>query len=43
VIRSYKGTRPTLGAGAYVDVSAQVIGDVDLDKEAYRAEAGGAQ
>jgi len=30
VIRSYKGVRPTLGAGAFVDVSAQVIGDVDL-------------
>jgi carbonic anhydrase/acetyltransferase-like protein (isoleucine patch superfamily) len=30
LIRSYKGTRPTLGARAYVDRSAQVIGAVEL-------------
>lgn len=30
MIRSYKGVRPTLGARAFVDVSAQVIGDVEV-------------
>ena len=30
MIRAYKGIRPTLGARAYVDVSAQVIGAVEL-------------
>jgi len=30
LIRSYKGRWPTLGERAYVDVSAQVIGDVEL-------------
>ena len=34
MIRGYKGARPTLGARAYVDVSAQVIGDVDLGEDA---------
>jgi carbonic anhydrase/acetyltransferase-like protein (isoleucine patch superfamily) len=33
VIRSYKGVRPTLGARAWVDVSAQVIGDVELGED----------
>jgi carbonic anhydrase/acetyltransferase-like protein (isoleucine patch superfamily) len=30
LIRGYKGIRPALGARAFVDVSAQVIGDVTL-------------
>jgi carbonic anhydrase/acetyltransferase-like protein (isoleucine patch superfamily) len=30
MIRSYKGIRPKLGERVYVDVSAQVIGDVEL-------------
>ncbi len=30
MIRSYKGIWPKLGEGAYVDPSAQVIGDVEL-------------
>ena len=30
MIRSYKRVRPTLGARAWVDPSAQVIGDVEL-------------
>jgi carbonic anhydrase/acetyltransferase-like protein (isoleucine patch superfamily) len=34
MIRSYKGQRPRLGARVYVDVSAQVIGDVDLGDDA---------
>jgi len=34
LLRSYKGRRPTLGARAYVDVSAQVIGDVALGDHA---------
>ena len=33
MIRSYKGVRPTLGSGAFVDVSAQVIGDVELGED----------
>jgi len=34
VIRGYKEARPKLGARAYVDVSAQVIGDVELGDDA---------
>ena len=34
MIRSYKGIKPRLGARAYVDVSAQVIGDVELGDHA---------
>jgi carbonic anhydrase/acetyltransferase-like protein (isoleucine patch superfamily) len=34
LIRSYKGIRPRLGARAYVDASAQVIGDVSLGDDA---------
>jgi carbonic anhydrase/acetyltransferase-like protein (isoleucine patch superfamily) len=34
VIRGYKGVRPTLGARVFVDVSAQVIGDVELGDDA---------
>ena len=30
MLRSYKGMRPRLGERVYVDLSAQVIGDVDL-------------
>lgn len=30
MIRSFKGRRPVLGAGVYIDPSAQVIGDVVL-------------
>lgn len=30
MIRSYKGLRPRLGEGVYIDPSAQVIGDVTL-------------
>ena len=30
MLRSYQGTRPTVPASAYVDISAQVIGDVVL-------------
>jgi carbonic anhydrase/acetyltransferase-like protein (isoleucine patch superfamily) len=37
VIRGYERTRPTLGARAFVDASAQVIGHVE---RAHRAEAG---
>ena len=33
MIRSYKGVRPTLGARAWVDSSAQVIGDVELGQD----------
>ncbi len=38
MIRGYKGIRPTPGARACVEESAQVIGDVEL---VYRAEAEG--
>jgi carbonic anhydrase/acetyltransferase-like protein (isoleucine patch superfamily) len=34
MIRSYKDIRPTLGARAWVDPSAQVIGDVELGEDA---------
>jgi carbonic anhydrase/acetyltransferase-like protein (isoleucine patch superfamily) len=34
LIRGYKGARPTLGARVFVDVSAQVIGDVELGDDA---------
>lgn len=34
MIRGYKGIRPTLGARAFVDVSAQVIGEVTLGDDA---------
>jgi len=34
MIRAYKGTRPRLGARAYVDASAQVIGAVELGDDA---------
>lgn len=34
MIRAYKGIRPTLGARAYVDPSAQVIGTVELGEDA---------
>ena len=34
MIRAYKGMRPTLGPRALVDVSAQVIGDVELGEDA---------
>jgi carbonic anhydrase/acetyltransferase-like protein (isoleucine patch superfamily) len=34
MIRSYKGVRPSLGQGVYVDASAQVIGDVTLGDDA---------
>jgi carbonic anhydrase/acetyltransferase-like protein (isoleucine patch superfamily) len=34
MIRAYKGTRPTLGRGVWVDASAQVIGDVELGEDA---------
>lgn len=34
MIRGYKGVRPTLGARAFVDASAQVIGDVVLGEDA---------
>jgi carbonic anhydrase/acetyltransferase-like protein (isoleucine patch superfamily) len=34
MIRTYKGIRPTLGARAYVDPSAQVIGAVELGDDA---------
>jgi carbonic anhydrase/acetyltransferase-like protein (isoleucine patch superfamily) len=34
LIRGYKGIRPRLGARAYVDTSAQVIGDVSLGDDA---------
>jgi carbonic anhydrase/acetyltransferase-like protein (isoleucine patch superfamily) len=30
MIRSYQGQTPTIAAGCYIDVSAQVIGDVTL-------------
>jgi carbonic anhydrase/acetyltransferase-like protein (isoleucine patch superfamily) len=33
VIRSFKNTRPTVEASAYVDQSAQVIGDVHIGAE----------
>jgi carbonic anhydrase/acetyltransferase-like protein (isoleucine patch superfamily) len=39
LIRQYKGIRPKLGARAFVDESAQVIGDVQLVHQA-EAEAG---
>jgi gamma-carbonic anhydrase len=34
MIRTYKGIRPKLGARAYVDASAQVIGAVELGDDA---------
>lgn len=34
MIRRYKGIEPRIGARAYVDVSAQVIGDVELGDDA---------
>src|ERR1700690_1772520 len=34
MIRSYKGTRPTIPASCYVDDSAQIIGDVILGEHA---------
>jgi carbonic anhydrase/acetyltransferase-like protein (isoleucine patch superfamily) len=34
MIRSYKEIRPRLGARAWVDASAQVIGDVELGEDA---------
>jgi carbonic anhydrase/acetyltransferase-like protein (isoleucine patch superfamily) len=34
MIRAYKGIRPALGARAYVDPSAQVIGAVELAEDA---------
>ena len=34
MIRAYKGIRPTLGPRAWVDPSAQVIGDVALGEDA---------
>jgi len=34
MIRSYRGIRPTLGAGAYVDEQAALIGDVTLGADA---------
>lgn len=34
MIRAYKGIRPTLGARAFVDASAQVIGAVELGEDA---------
>ena len=33
MIRSYRGTRPRVAASAYVDPSAQVIGDVEIGAE----------
>ena len=33
MIRNFQGIRPQLGAGAYVDDSAQVIGDVRLGED----------
>ncbi len=34
MIRSYQGIRPTVPASCYVDISAQVIGDVQLGEHA---------
>src|SRR5512143_3666455 len=34
MIRAYKDMRPSLGARAWVDSSAQVIGDVELGEDA---------
>ena len=34
MIRSYQGRVPVVGEGCYVDVSAQVIGDVELGEQA---------
>jgi len=34
MIRAYKGIQPALGARAYVDPSAQVIGEVELGEDA---------
>src|SRR5512141_2220720 len=34
MVRPYKTAKPALGARAWVDVSAQVIGDVELDEDA---------
>src|ERR1700710_3052256 len=34
MIRSYQGRVPLIGEGCYVDVSAQVIGDVELGPQA---------
>jgi carbonic anhydrase/acetyltransferase-like protein (isoleucine patch superfamily) len=34
MIRSYQGKVPVIGEGCYIDVSAQVIGDVELGPQA---------
>jgi carbonic anhydrase/acetyltransferase-like protein (isoleucine patch superfamily) len=34
MLRSYRGTLPTIGVGCYIDPSAQVIGDVILGERA---------
>jgi carbonic anhydrase/acetyltransferase-like protein (isoleucine patch superfamily) len=34
MIRAYQGKRPVIGEGCYIDVSAQVIGDVELGAQA---------
>jgi carbonic anhydrase/acetyltransferase-like protein (isoleucine patch superfamily) len=34
VIRGYRGIRPKVGGRAFVDVSAQVIGDVEIGEDA---------
>jgi carbonic anhydrase/acetyltransferase-like protein (isoleucine patch superfamily) len=34
MVRAYKGRRPKLGRGVFVDVSAHVIGDVELGDDA---------
>ena len=34
MIRGYKGIRPKVGARAFVDTSAQVIGDVEIGEDA---------
>jgi len=34
MIRPYKGITPTIGAGCYIDQSAQVVGDVTLGENA---------
>jgi carbonic anhydrase/acetyltransferase-like protein (isoleucine patch superfamily) len=38
MIRAYKEMRPRLGARAWVDPSAQVIGDMDYEEDYRRSE-----
>jgi carbonic anhydrase/acetyltransferase-like protein (isoleucine patch superfamily) len=40
MVRTYKGVTPTVAPSAYVDVSAQVIGDVPIGEESTNIQDG---